>query len=67
MRHAGLPTVGVGPDAPTPEDQRWRARVGRYRSGARARRASARRLRQEHVQEAQAEGTSVFVYLEGSA
>jgi hypothetical protein len=52
----GCPRLGAGPDDADPDDQRWRARVHRYRDGAVARRASGRRLRQEHVAEAQAAG-----------
>lgn len=45
----GCPRLGVGPEADAPLDQRWRARARRYAEGARARRASGRRLRAEHV------------------
>lgn len=52
----GCPRLGVGPGDDDPDDQRWRARARRYREGARARRGSARRLREEHAAQAQEEG-----------
>ena len=52
----GCARLGAGPGDEDPHDQRWRARVRRFRDGARARRTSGRRLRQEHVAEAQAQG-----------
>lgn len=59
----GCPRLGAGPGDEDPQDQRWRARVRRFREGARARRASGRRLRQEHVAQrpagAQAEGDAL--------
>lgn len=53
----GCPRLGAGPGDEDPHDQRWRARVRRFREGARARRASGRRLRQEHVAQRPAEAT----------
>lgn len=62
----GCPRLGVGPGDEDPQDQRWRARARRFREGARARRQSARRLREEHVAAAQAEASSLGQALEAA-
>lgn len=45
----GCRRMGVKPDEPTPDDQRWRARARRRSEANRARRTSGIRLRERHI------------------